>query len=184
MWGSGYYTCTEQETCTPTGCVNVCNLDDKTSGLYCEKCDSCRDNVQNCGENCTDGGPKCNAGTKETDNPYQVTFDFVQPPEVIDTKMYVDADSFNCMDGTDNDKDCSQDCSDSDCGSALSCDCTDIAACADQTPPVTTITFDPPPNTKGWYIYRKQLGYQTILLLQFTGYYWNRTEWLGKTHWN
>ncbi len=232
---SGYYTCTEQEQCTPDGCENVCNLDDKTSELYCEKCDYCRDGVQNCGETekdlcgepctmtvtstftataaygcgmgpdtcranggtyirdtgcsyayegecysctfecsatdnnafnpascsdgvqncgetCIDGSAKCNAGTKETDNPYQPTFDFIQPPEVVDTKMYVDADSFNCMDGIDNDKDCSPDCSDSDCGNALGCDCTGIAACADQTPPDTRITFDPQfPNAKGWY---------------------------------
>lgn len=46
----GYDTCTKEEQCTPTGCQNVCNLDDKTSDLYCEKCDSCRDGVQNCGE--------------------------------------------------------------------------------------------------------------------------------------
>lgn len=149
----------------PRGCS-----EDWTDNCKCSKTetvfnqDSCSDEVKNCKESCVDGGTtgyfdaeniaqSCNAGTKETDNTYQPTFDFIQPSEVTGTKMYVDADSFNCADGIDNDKDCNPDCSDSDCGSALSCDCTGIEACKDWEAPETTITFDPPsPNAKGWYI--------------------------------
>ncbi len=46
----GYYTCDKNEICTDDGCENICTGADKTSDLYCSKCDSCQDGVQNCGE--------------------------------------------------------------------------------------------------------------------------------------
>ncbi len=49
-YATGYKTCTKQEACTATGCQNVCTTADKTSDLYCSKCNSCQDGIQNCGE--------------------------------------------------------------------------------------------------------------------------------------
>jgi hypothetical protein len=105
---------------------------------------SCSDEVRNCAETCVDGGTQCNAGTKETDNTYAVSFEFSQPVGLIGTKLYNDANSWNCADGTDNDHDCLIDCADPDCSSSL--------ACSDITPPNTAISLNPAnPNSKGWY---------------------------------
>lgn len=197
-YATGYKTCTKQETCTATGCQNVCTTADKTSDLYCSKCNSCQDGIlncgepavdvcskepctitttteyvkfsysycrdvcrndgatcvavmgssgqyypqgcaegwignckcsktttdfnpktcsdgfQNCAETCVDGGGNCITG-KETDNSYLVTFDYTQPAELSGTSLYSDANSWNCMDGLDNDKDCLIDCKDPEC---------------------------------------------------------------------
>lgn len=230
----GYYTCTKQEICTEGGCKNVCTGADKTSDLYCSKCNSCQDGVQNCGETavdkggpncgqpctistvhsyttpgtygsgtcaslgnskcqayapsgyyniqclslascsagsygcvwncqgthddfnvascsdgvqncgetCVDGGPQCNAGAKETDNSYPVSFDYTQPAGLSSTRLYSDAASWNCADGIDNDHDCLVDCADPDCASSY--------ACTDKTPPVTTLSLSGK-QANGWY---------------------------------
>ncbi|MBU4299918.1 MAG: hypothetical protein ABIF85_04825 [Nanoarchaeota archaeon] len=140
----GLVSCSYEEY----GCIYSC----QTTGLGFNPA-SCTDGLQNCAETCVDGGLQCNAGTKETDNSYQIIYNFIEPPELTNTKLYVDQLSFNCMDGKDNDHDCLIDCDDPDCATALGCNCTNIEACADQEPPVTTITFNPPaPNAKGWYL--------------------------------
>lgn len=196
-YATGYKTCSKQEACTSTGCENVCTTADKTSDLYCSKCNSCQDGIQNCGEpsvdkcgepctvsqtteyvkwspyycwqvcandgatcvavmgssgqyypqgcsegwtgnckcsktedvfnppscsdgvqncaeTCLDGSAQCNAGTKETDNTYLVSFEFSQPAELSGTSLYSDANSWNCADGIDNDHDCLVDCADPD----------------------------------------------------------------------
>ncbi len=57
---SGYQTCTKQETCTSSGCVNICTTPGypKDAEPYCSKCNSCQDGIQNCGEPSVD---KCEA---------------------------------------------------------------------------------------------------------------------------
>ena len=96
---------------------------------------SCFDGVQNCDETCIDGGTQCNSGAKETDNSYLVTFEFQQPNTLTGTKLYMDKDSWNCMDGKDNDHDCLMDCEDPDCVSAI--------ACTDTTAPTVTVAGAP-----------------------------------------
>lgn len=96
---------------------------------------SCSDEVRNCAETCVDGSAQCNAGTKETDNTYTVSFEFSQPAELSGTNLYSDANSWNCMDGIDNDKDCQIDCADPDCSTSL--------ACSDTTPPAVSVTGTP-----------------------------------------
>ncbi len=223
----GYYTCTAQQVCTPTGCQNICTGSDKNSTLYCQRCASCSDKIQNCGETSVDsGGPycgqpctvpvvrsyttpgvygnggcsaeglgycksyapagyynigctklvscssgsygcvyqcygtsndfnpascsdkvqncgetgvdcggKCYTGGNETDNSYQVTFDYAQPSGLTGTKFYVDAASWNCADAIDNNKNCLPDCKDPSCSSAL--------VCSDTTPPLVSVLGAP-----------------------------------------
>lgn len=76
---------------------------------------SCSDEVRNCAETCVDGGAQCNAGAKETDNTYAVSFEFSQPADLTGTNFYSDANSWNCADGIDNDKDCLVDCAEPAC---------------------------------------------------------------------
>lgn len=48
---AGYYTCSSDQICTPTGCQSVCTGSvNKTTELYCTKCNHCQDGIQNCGE--------------------------------------------------------------------------------------------------------------------------------------
>jgi|GEM_PF-1508126 len=240
----GYETCTKTQTCTPSGCVDICSLPDKSSNLYCDRCAhcndgilncgeptidkcglsctmpytgtcisngygygstngvsrcaagggggwtctgdatcctggadyirqiscssgeygcliecqrtydvfnpaSCNDGVQGCGEACVDGGGQCNTtDVKESDNSYLAVFDPPYPPALVSGLLFinisVDAESWNCGDGLDNDHDCLIDCEDPDCLSALSC--------TDKTPPTTTLLFNHSANASGYFL--------------------------------
>ncbi|MCG2723420.1 hypothetical protein L6303_01635, partial [archaeon] len=116
------------------------------ANYYCDLCTKniCNDGLLNCGETQTDCGGPCVSG-KETDNNYYPLFVFSQPIGIQNMVIFSDSGGINCVDGIDNDQDCLIDCADPDCVTSAIC-------LMDEDPPTTTISFNPSPNKKGWFI--------------------------------